>query len=190
MGAFELFIEIRFHGRGGQGVVSASRILAEAAMVKGLYVQAMPEFGAERSGAPIAAYTRLSDEPIEIHSFIYEPDMVLVIDKSLAINPMIKAGLKKDGRVIANFSGTPEELKRKLDLPQETKVMTIDASKIALDTIGRDIPNTPILGAFARVCEYVDLESIGEALAARFKGTVLEKNKEALKVGYQEAEMG
>lgn len=171
-------------------MVSAGRILAEAAMIKGLYVQTMPEFGAERSGAPIAAYTRLSDEPIEIHSFIYEPDVVLVIDKTLAVRPMVKEGLKRDGIFIANFSGTPEELRRKLELPNETKVVTLDASQIALETIGRDIPNTPILGAFARVCEYVDLENIEKALAGRFKGLVLEKNKEALKAGYQEARVG
>lgn len=171
-------------------MVSAGRILAEAAMIKGLYVQAMPEFGAERSGAPVAAYTRLSDEPIEIHSFIYEPDVVIVIDKTLAVRPMVKEGLKKNGILIANFSGSPEELRKRLELPSETKVTTLNASQIALETIGRDIPNTPILGAFARVCGYVDLESIEKALTGRFKGQVLEKNKEALKAGYREAKVG
>ncbi len=171
-------------------MVSAGRILAEAAMIKGLYIQAMPEFGAERAGAPIAAYTRLSDEPIEIHSFIYEPDIVLVIDRTLAVNPMVKEGLKRDGILIANFPGAPKDLRGKLGLPAETKVVAVDASQIALETIGRDIPNTPILGAFARVCEYVDLESIEKALAGRFKGEVLEKNKEALKAGYREAKVG
>ncbi len=183
-------MEIRFHGRGGQGVVSASRILAEAALTKGLYIQAFPEFGAERAGAPIAAYTRLSDQPIEIHSFIYEPDAVVVVDKSMVFYPIIREGLKKGGKVVVNYAGDPKIVREKHGLDPETTVISVDATTIALETIGRDIPNTPMLGAFLRVCEHVDLESVETILSRRFKGSILEKNKEALRRGYEEAKIG
>jgi pyruvate ferredoxin oxidoreductase gamma subunit len=185
-----LFVEIRFHGRGGQGVVSASRILAESALIKGLYIQAFPEFGAERAGAPIAAYTRISDTPIEIHSFIYQPDIVMVVDRSMVFYPIIKEGLKEDSTVIVNFSGEPQEVRKGLGLGERVRVAAVDATKIALETIGRDIPNTPLLGTFARIFDIVDLDSVVKALADRFKGPVLEKNIEALKRGYEEAKVG
>jgi len=98
-----LMLEVRLHGRGGQGVVSAARLIAEAAILEGKYVQAFPEFGAERSGAPIAAYARLSDEPIEIHSFIYTPDLVVVVDRSMAALKSTVAGLASTGSFICNF---------------------------------------------------------------------------------------
>lgn len=185
-----MFIEIRIHGRGGQGVVSAGRILAESALIKGLYIQAFPEFGAERAGAPIAAYTRISDTPIEVHSFIYQPDIVMVVDKSMTFYPVVKEGLKEDSTVIVNFSGDPQEVRKGLKLGDRVKVAAVDATKIALETIGRDIPNTPILGTFARLFDIVDLDSIAKALTERFKGPVLEKNIEALKRGYEEARIG
>ncbi len=108
-----MMTEVRLHGRGGQGVVSAAQLIADAAVREGKYVQAFPEFGAERSGAPIAAYARLSDGPIEIHSFIRSPDVVIVVDRSMACFKSTTQGLAKNGYFICNFDGTSEELQVK-----------------------------------------------------------------------------
>ena len=177
--------EVRLHGRGGQGVVSAAQLLADAAVLEGKYVQAFPEFGAERSGAPIAAYARLSDGPIEIHSFIREPDVVLVVDRSMASFKSTTQGLAKDGCFICNFEGAPEELRSTLGLEPSVNVVTLDATGIAMKTIGKDYPNTPMLGALLHATHLVDVESLETVLAGRFKGKVLAGNQEALRLGYQ-----
>jgi pyruvate ferredoxin oxidoreductase gamma subunit len=182
--------EIRLHGRGGQGVVSASRLIAEAAILEGKYVQAFPEFGAERSGAPIAAYSRLSDEPIEIHSFIYNPNVVVVVDKSMASNESAASGLKKEGYFVCNFEGSPAELRAKTGLGRDVKVFVVDATGVALKSLGRDFPNTPMMGALVRATKVVSMESMGEALGNRFKGATLASNAEALRLGYEEVEAG
>ncbi len=177
--------EVRLHGRGGQGVVSAAQLLADAAVLEGKYVQAFPEFGAERSGAPIAAYARLSDAPIEIHSFIRNPDVVLVCDRSMAFFKGTAQGLSKDGWFICNYDGAPEELRAKLALDPSVKIVTLDATGIAMKALGKDYPNTPMLGALLKATGIVGLESLEKAIAQRFKGGVLAGNEEALKLGYQ-----
>jgi len=176
--------EVRLHGRGGQGVVSAAQLIADAAVLEGKYVQAFPEFGAERSGAPIAAYARLSDGPIEIHSFIRNPDVVMVVDKSMALFKSTTQGLAKDGWFICNYDGSPDELRSKLELQPSVKVVTLDATGIAMKCLGKDYPNTPMLGALLKATGIVDTESLEKVLGDRFKGKVLEGNQEALKLGY------
>lgn len=177
--------EVRFHGRGGQGVVSAAQMIADAAVAEGKYVQAFPEFGAERSGAPIAAYARLSDGPIEIHSFIRNPDVVVVVDRSMAHLKSTTSGLAPDGYFICNFEGTAEELRAKLSLDPSVRVIPLDATGIAMKCLGKDFPNTPMLGALVRATSLVGFESLAKVLGERFKGTVRAGNEEALKLGYE-----
>ena len=176
---------MRFHGRGGQGVVSAAQLLADAAVAEGKYVQAFPEFGAERAGAPIAAYARVSDGPIEIHSFIRNPDVVVVVDRSMRFSKNTTSGLAKDGHFICNFDGDSEELRAKLGLDPSVKVMAVDATGISMKILGRDFPNTPMLGALVKATKVVGFESMGKVLGEKFKGAVRTGNEEALKLGYE-----
>ena len=180
-----MLTEVRLHGRGGQGVVSAAQLIADAAVLEGKYVQAFPEFGAERSGAPIAAYARLSDGPIEIHSFIRNPDVVMVVDRSMALFKNTTQGLAKNGCFICNFDGFPDELRSKLNLDPSVKVVTLDATSMAIKAIGKDYPNTPMLGALLKATGLVSFESLEKVLGVRFKGKVLAGNQEALKLGFQ-----
>ncbi len=175
--------EVRLHGRGGQGVVSAAQLLADAAVLEGKHVQAFPEFGAERSGAPIAAYARLSDGPIEIHSFIRNPDVVIVCDRSMAFFKTTTQGLVKGGWFICNYDGAPEELREKLGLDPAVKIITLDATGIAIKAIGKDYPNTPMLGALLKATRIVGLQSLEKVLGERFQGKVLTGNQEALRLG-------
>ena len=178
--------EVRLHGRGGQGVVSAAQLIADAAVLEGKYVQAFPEFGAERSGAPIAAYVRLSEEPIEIHSSIKAPSVVVVIDKSMAFFKNNVSGLARDGYFVSNFDGEPSELRAKLELDPSVKVLALDATGISMKSLGKDIPNTPMLGALVKATGLVKFESISKVLSQRFKGAVQAGNADALKRGYDE----
>src|SRR5512135_2894385 len=140
--------EITWYGRGGQGVVTAGKVLAETAMEAGRYFQSAPEYGPERAGAPIKAYTRLSDMPISLHSSIEEPDVVVVLDPTVIGAVDVTAGLKTEGTIIVNTPRTPAEMRKQLKI-QSARVVTVDATRIAIDEIGRDITNTPLLGAFA-----------------------------------------
>jgi len=182
--------EVRLHGRGGQGVVSAAQLIADAAVLEGKYVQAFPEFGAERSGAPIAAYVRLSEDPIEIHSSIKTPGVVVVIDKSMAFFKNTTSGLAREGYFVSNFDGSPGELRAKLELDPSVKVLSLDATGIAMKSIGKDIPNTPMLGALIRATELVKFDSLAKVLSQRFKGAVQAANADALKLGFEEVKSG
>ncbi len=166
-------------------MVSAAQLIADAAVLEGKYVQAFPEFGAERSGAPISAYARLSDGPIEIHSFIRNPDIVMVVDKSMAGFKSTTLGLAKGGYFICNYDGSPEELRAKLSLDPSVKVITLDATGIAIKALGKDFPNTPMLGALLKATGIVGFQSLEKVLGERFKGKILEGNEEALRQGYQ-----
>jgi 2-oxoacid:acceptor oxidoreductase gamma subunit (pyruvate/2-ketoisovalerate family) len=179
-------IEVRFHGRGGQGVVSAARLIAEAAILEGKYVQAFPEFGAERSGAPIAAYARVNDEPIELHSFIYHPGVVVVVDRSMAASKNTISGLAIDGSFVCNFEGSPGEIRTKLGFDGNgVKVGAVDATGVALKSLGRDFPNTPMLGALLKATNIVGMESMVNVMNAKFKGPMQASNAEALRLGYE-----
>lgn len=166
-------------------MVSAAQLIADAAVLEGKYVQAFPEFGAERSGAPIAAYARLSDAPIEIHSFIRNPDVVMVVDRSMAFFRGAIQGLSDEGCFICNFDGSPDELRSKLGLGPSVKIVALDATGIAMKAIGKDYPNTPMLGALLKATGIVSFESLEKVLGGRFKGKVLAGNEEALKLGFQ-----
>ena len=184
-------VEVRWHGRGGQGAKTASLLLADAAFNTGKYVQGFPEYGPERMGAPISAYNRISDERCSIHSNIYEPDYVVVVDSTLLSAVDVTGGLKKDGGIIINSAKDPEELRPQLQ-GYEGKVYTIDAGKIAEEEIGRNIPNTPMLGAVVKVSGLIPEEELFEdmekSMQHKFanKPHVIEGNMKALRRSMQE----
>ncbi|MFP4697757.1 MAG: 2-oxoacid:acceptor oxidoreductase family protein [Eubacteriales bacterium] len=179
-------IEIRWHGRGGQGAKTASLLLAEAAFDTGKYIQGFPEYGPERMGAPITAYNRISDERATIHSNIYEPDYVVVVDETLIDVVDVTAGLKEEGAIVINTSKTPEEIKSKLS-GYKGKVYTVDAREISMATLGRYFPNTPMLGAVVKVANIMDEDIFIKAMDKSFhhkfanKPQVIAPNMEAVK---------
>ena len=186
-------IEIRWHGRGGQGVVTAGKLLAETAMGAGQYFQAFPDFGPERMGAPIRAFTRLSSQPITIHSQIEEPDVVLVLDPTLLGTVPVAEGLKEDGVLLVNTSMSPAEVRQVTGF-RGGKACTVDASHIAIEEMGRDITNTPMLGAFARATGIFDIEALAEQLRAwfgkRISAQAVEANVRAMRRAAQELAEG
>lgn len=189
----EGLIEIRWHGRGGQGVVTAGKLLAETAMGTGQYFQAFPDFGPERMGAPIRAFTRLSPRPITIHSQIENPDVVLVLDPTLLGTVPVADGLKEDGMLLVNTSQSPAEVRQVTGL-KTGKVFTVDASHIAIEEMGREITNTPMLGAFARATGILDIEKLAEQLRAWFGKKIspemVEANVRALRRAAEEIQQG
>ncbi len=183
-------IEIRWHGRGGQGAVTAAKLLAAAALREGKYFQAFPEYGPERRGAPVQAFTRISDEPVRIFSQVKSPSVVVVLDATLIGRVPMAQGLAEDGIVVANFAGSAAELREKLGLSKKTKVYTIDATGVAMRKLGRPIPNTPMLGALVRASGLLDINSLltelEESFGGRFRPEVVKANVEAMREAYEE----
>lgn len=176
-------IEIRTHGRGGQGAVTAMEILAKAAGLDGRYVQAFPSFGVERRGAPVKAFCRISDQPITIRSQVYEPDYVIILDPSLSDLPEVTEGLKEDSVIMLNSNGNDVA-----GLSQKSHAY--DATALANDVLGRDIVNTAMLGVFAKVTGKVSLESLLKVLDEKFSGRLAELNKQIVKRAYDETDGG
>ena len=188
-------VEIRWHGRGGQGAKTASLLLADAAFNTGKYVQGFPEYGPERMGAPITAYNRISAERSTVHSNIYEPDYVVVVDETLLSAVDVTAGLKKEGAIVINSSKSPAEL-RPLLKGYEGKVCTIDAGKISEEELGKNFPNTPMLAAIVNVSGVIGLEEFIQDMEGSFrhkfasKPQVIEGNMRALKRSLEEVQVG
>jgi len=180
-----MFIEVRWHGRGGQGVWTASELLARAAIHEGKYIQSFPEFGPERMGAPVASFTRISDEPIKIHCAIYNPDVVAVLDPTLIKTVPVTKGLKEDGTIIINSEETPAEMRKALNM-DKGKIYTIPATKISIKILGRPITNTAMLGAITSVTGIVKLESIEEIVKKHFRQSIAEKNVAVVREAYKE----
>jgi pyruvate ferredoxin oxidoreductase gamma subunit len=174
--------EIRFHGRGGQGAVTTAELLALAAIREGKYAQAFPSFGPERRGAPVIAYARISDNPIRIRSKIEEPDVVVVLDPTLLQLVAVEAGLKTEGLVIANAPEDGTDFSQRLKPPQRS--VTIDATWIAREVLGRPITNTTMIGALVKITGVIKLESLEEPLKERF-GRLAERNLMAMKRAYE-----
>lgn len=172
--------EIRIHGRGGQGSVTAAELLAVAAFEDGKYSQAFPAFGVERRGAPIMAFTRISEQSIRLRSQIYEPDYVIVQDATLIEVVDVSSGAKPDGKILINTEFSPDTF----NLDTDAQVLTIDATRIALEIIGRPIVNTILLGAFAGATSEIKVQSIQNAVSERFPGKVGEKNSQAVLEAY------
>lgn len=170
-------IEVRWHGRGGQGAVTAARLLAEAAFREGKYVQAFPFFGAERRGAPVLAFTRISETTISIHTQIYSPDVVVVLDPTLPKVVDVAAGLKPGGLVVLNG-------REPVQVPH-ARIFCVDANSIALEILKAPITNTAMLGAVAKATGLVKLESVCEAIRSYFPPRLVEKNIEAARVAHE-----
>ncbi|MEL7666820.1 MAG: 2-oxoacid:acceptor oxidoreductase family protein [Actinomycetota bacterium] len=157
--------EIRWHARAGQGAVTAAKVVAETALAADKYMQAMPEYGPERMGAPIKAFTRISTDPIEIHCNIEYPDIVIVLDDSLLDIVDIAEGVHDGGVILVNTCTPPDQVKTRLGVNDSVRVASVDASGIALDTIKRDIPNTPMVGALIKLTSVIDMDVFKGLLA-------------------------
>jgi len=183
-------IEIRWHGRGGQGVVTANELLAGAALKEGKFIKAFPEFGPERMGAPIRAFTRLSDDPIQVHSQVYYPDMVVVIDPTLLKQASILEGMKTESMFVANYADGKEKLAKIVG--RNKNVHAVNASAIAMEEIGRPTTNTAMLGAVVKVLNYVKIETVLDELESKFTNKfskdVVAKNLKAVKRAYEEVD--
>ena len=184
-------IEIRWHGRGGQGAKTASLLLADAAFNTGKFIQGFPEYGPERMGAPITAYNRISNKPITVHSNIYEPDYVVVVDDTLLESVDVTAGLKPDGAIIINTTKSAGVLKQLLS-NYSGSIYTIDARKISLETLGKYFPNTPMLAAIVKVSAIMNdeefLNDMKDSFKHKFakKPEVIEGNMKALEMALKE----
>jgi len=174
-------LDIRFHGRGGQGAVTAVKILASAIHLEGKFTQAIPMYGTERRGAPVSAFCRVDDTRIRERDLVHDPDIVVVLDPLLNRSVDVTDGLKKGGLVIVNHPGSAKET----GLAGDFKVATVDATKIALDVIGRPITNTAILGAFAKATNLVTVDSLAKSLHMELSERLIPKNVEAMKKAYE-----
>lgn len=188
-------VEIRWHGRGGQGAKTACLLLADVAALEGKFVQGFPEYGPERMGAPITAFNRISKKRCSIHSNIYYPDYVVVVDESLLDSVDVTGGLKEGGALIINTPGSPQEMRSRLR-GWNGKVCTIDARRISEEILGRNFPNTPMLAAAVKVSGVLETERflahIEESFKHKFaaKPQVIEGNMATLKKSMEEVQVG
>ena len=185
----EKLTEVRWHARGGQGAVTAAKLLAEAALSQGKYFQAFPEYGPERMGAPIQAFTRISSDPIFIRSSVRNPDIVAVLDPTLLNTVDVTVGMGDDGVLIINTDLSPAQIRSTMGINGK-KIFTVPATQIAVETIGKAIPNTPMLGALAKATDVMELEEIKAHLRSsfgkKFAEEVIEGNVKALERAYSE----
>jgi pyruvate ferredoxin oxidoreductase gamma subunit len=188
----EQLTEIRWHARAGQGAVTAAKLVAETALELDRYIQAMPEYGPERMGAPIQAFTRISADPIEIHNNIEFPDVVVVLDETLLPIVDVTSGLAEDGVLIVNTCSSPELVREALHVHDGAKVACVDASGISQDTLKRDMPNTPMIGALASLTGLFTLDQVSAHLAKtfgkKFSQDVIDANVAAVTRAYSEVQ--
>lgn len=183
-------LEIRWHGRGGQGAKTAALLLADVAFKTGAFVQGFPEYGPERMGAPITAYNRISREEIRVHSNIYTPDLVVVVDETLLHSVDVTAGLKEDGAIIINTPGSREDVIPLLN-GYKGRVYTVDARKISVETLGKNFPNSPMLAAAVAVSKVMDKEAFIREMRTSYehkfakKPEVIEGNMKALTMTFE-----
>jgi len=187
-------LEIRWHGRGGQGTVTAAKVLADACLSGGRHVQAFPEYGPERAGAPLRAYNRISSHELRMHCPVLKPQVVSVVDATLIDAIDVAEGSTESAIFVVNSSKEPGEIRTKLNAPQGQKVFSIDASKIALECIGRALPNAPMLGAICKVTGLVTLEhlldDVRKSFGKKFSQKIIDGNLEAARRGYEEVREG
>lgn len=183
--------EIRWHGRGGQGAKTVALLFADAALSTGKYIQGFPEYGPERMGAPMMSFNRLSDEPIKMHCSVSSPDVVVVLDPTLIDSIDVAKGLPEDGTIVVNTPDSPAEVRKRLKL-KGRKIFTVDASKISLDTLGKVIPNTPMLGAMVKATGLLAFDSMLDdtkgKLAKKFRDRpeIIEGNIRCMQRAYEE----
>jgi len=183
-------LEIRWHGYGGQGAVTAAKLAAAASLREGKHFQAFPEFGPERRGAPLQAFTRIDDSPIRIFSNVVNPDVVVIMNYTLIGKIPVTDGIKDDGIIIANYFEKPDKLRVRLGLDEDiAKIWTVNATEISQKILHRPIPNTTMLGALTKASKFVSyktmLETINEAFLEKYNQDVAELNKNAFKEGYE-----
>lgn len=187
----EKLTEIRWHGRGGQGAVTAAKLVAETALKQDKYFQASPEYGPERMGAPIQAFTRISSEPISIHCAVTNPDIVVVLDPTLLAVVDVAEGLAPDGALIINTEQSPAQIRAVHNI-EGHKIFTVDANKIAIESIGKAIPNTPMLGALLKATGIMDRDRVAEhirdSFGKKFSQEIIDGNVEAFTRAYEEAQ--
>jgi pyruvate ferredoxin oxidoreductase gamma subunit len=187
-------MEIRWHGRGGQGTVTAAKVLADACLSGGRYVQAFPEYGPERAGAPLRAFNRISDHMIRMYCPVLHPNVVSIADATLLDAVNVTDGAMDDSIFVVNTSRDPKEIRAKLKAKKTQKVFTIDATKIAMDCIGRPLPNASMLGAISKATEIVDmdtlLENVRKSFGKKFAQKIIDGNLDAAKRGYEEVREG
>ena len=185
-------VEIRWHGGGGQGAKTAALLFADAALASGKYIQAFPEYGPERMGAPVTSFNRISTKPILLHSGVTNPSVVIVLDPTLVDSVDVTEGMPDDGTIIVNTGKCPGDIRKELGISSGIKVFTVDASGISKETIGREIPNTPMLGAFVKATGMLDfkemLDDTRKKLEKKFKNKpgVAEGNIKAIERAYAE----
>lgn len=187
-------LEVRWHGRGGQGTVTAAKVFADACLSGGRYVQAFPEYGPERSGAPLRAYNRISSKELRMHCPVLNPKIVVVVDATLLDSINVLDGALDDACIIVNTSKEPSVIREKLKAKDSQKVFTVDATKIAIDCFGRAMPNSPMVGSLAKVSNTVSLEAVLEdvkkSFGKKFSQKIIDGNLEAVKRGYGEVKEG
>ncbi|MEN2985645.1 MAG: 2-oxoacid:acceptor oxidoreductase family protein [Thermodesulfovibrionaceae bacterium] len=183
-------IEIRWHGRGGQGTITAAKVFADACLSGGRYVQAFPEYGPERAGAPLRAYNRISSKELRMHCPVTHPDVVVVVDPTLIESIDVTEGAKENTVFIINSSKDPKELRKKLGLKPTQKLYVVDATKIAIECFGRPMPNSPMVGALNKVTGLVSLEilleDVRKSFGKKFSQKIIDGNLLAVKRGYEE----
>ncbi|MFX1261285.1 MAG: 2-oxoacid:acceptor oxidoreductase family protein [Promethearchaeota archaeon] len=181
--------EFRWHGRGGQGVVTSNQMLGKAALAEGNYIQAFPEFGPERTGAPVRAFLRISKKPIQVYAQVYAPDIVVCIDPTLldVVNP--SEGLKEDGTLVLNTTLSPDEVREKYGF-KGGKVVTVDATSIAMEILGRPFYNMPTMAAAVKASGVVKIETVIDEVLERYPGKIGDLNEAAMERAVEEAKIG
>lgn len=187
-------VEIRWHGRGGQGTVTAAKVFADACLSGGRHVQAFPEYGPERAGAPLRAYNRVSSKELRMHCPVLNPNVVAVADATLLDAMNVAEGVPDDAIFVVNTSKSPKEVREKIKAKASQKVYTIDASKISLETIGRRMPNTPMLGALTKASGLLSIDVLVEevkgSFGKKFAQKIIDANLAAAKRGFEEVQQG
>jgi len=187
-------VEIRWHGRGGQGTVTAAKVLADACLSGGRHVQAFPEYGPERAGAPLRAYNRVSSKELRMHCPVLQPQIVSVVDATLLDSIDVAEGATENAVFLVNTSKTPAEIREKLKAGSGQKVFTVDATRIALDCIGRALPNASMLGALCKATGLVPfehlLEDVRKSFGKKSSQKIIDGNLEATRRGYEEVREG
>jgi pyruvate ferredoxin oxidoreductase gamma subunit len=190
----ENLVEIRWHGRGGQGTVTAAKVFADACLSGGRYTQAFPEYGPERAGAPLKAYNRISSKLLRLHCPVIAPNIVAVVDATLLDAIDITDGAPDDASFIINSAKDPKEIRAKIKAKATQKVFTIDATKISIDTIGRPMPNTPMVGALTKVSALLSLDAVladmKKNFGKKFSQKIVDGNLESISRGFGEVKEG
>lgn len=187
-------VEIRWHGRGGQGTVTAAKVLADACLSGGRHVQAFPEYGPERAGAPLRAYNRISSGELRMHCPVTRPKVVSIVDATLLESINVAEGATPDAVFVVNTTKDPKEIRKQLNASKEQTIYTVDATKISLECIGRALPNAAMLGALCKATSLISLEHLLEdvrnSFGKKFSQRIIQGNLEATKRGYEEVKKG